>query len=256
MSVPNNIANMLSRFHEHYGSSIFLLDDNTVAHRTSSYSNGITFSENPLLPGEIFLIEIEKIEPGWSGNLRLGLTMFNIDDNREVLPEYALPDYLTAGAFLPSYSLLHTTWAFPIREYPNHPASDEVERNHYHHHYQRDVYVSINVLGRGQIINTPRGSFPRTALKSRINPNVRRRGLQVSVLVGSRIGVMYVPCIKVTPGEPDLAMMHFIIDGYDVVASSKKIPYKKGNLHAIVDVYGTTKQIKIVQLYGGKFLST
>lgn len=49
----------------------------------------------------------------------------------------------------------------------------------------------------------------------------------------------------------DTAEMHFIINGEDQGVCSKDIPYKAGPLRAVVDVYGTTKQVRIVQLYGG-----
>lgn len=66
---------------------------------------------------------------------------------------------------------------------------------------------------------------------------------------GSRIGIMYVP-----QAGSDKAEMHFIINGEDQGVCGKDIPYKAGPLRAVVDVYGTTKQVKIVQLYGGMFL--
>lgn len=47
--------------------------------------------------------------------------------------------------------------------------------------------------------------------------------------------------------------MHFIINGVDQGPCVRNIPYKNGALHAVVDVYGTTKQVKIVQLYGSEF---
>lgn len=65
---------------------------------------------------------------------------------------------------------------------------------------------------------------------------------------GSRIGVVYVP----NPVDSSKAEMHFIINGEDQGPSTKDIPYKEGPLHAVVDVYGTTKQVKIIQLYGSK----
>lgn len=62
---------------------------------------------------------------------------------------------------------------------------------------------------------------------------------------------MYVP-----QTGSDMAEMHFIINGEDQGVCGRDIPYKTGPLRAVVDVYGTTKQVRIVQLYGGTFLST
>lgn len=66
------------------------------------------------------------------------------------------------------------------------------------------------------------------------------------------MGVFFLP----TRNESDKAEMHFIINDEDQGPSTKNIPYKEGTLlHAVVDVYGTTKQVKIIQLYGGsKFI--
>lgn len=59
---------------------------------------------------------------------------------------------------------------------------------------------------------------------------------------------MYVP-----QAGSDKAEMHFIINGEDQGVCGKDIPYKAGPLRAVVDVYGTTKQVRIVQLYGGEY---
>ena len=53
--------------------------------------------------------------------------------------------------------------------------------------------------------------------------------------------------------DSNSAEMHFIINGEDQGPCTRDIPYKEGALHAVVDVYGTTKQVKIIQLYGSKF---
>jgi hypothetical protein len=69
----------VSRFHRHHGANVSLLEGGAVARRESSFANALTFSERPLLPGELFLLEIEQNERGWSGFLRLGLTQLDPD---------------------------------------------------------------------------------------------------------------------------------------------------------------------------------
>lgn len=95
----------------------------------------------------------------------------------------------------------------------------------------------------GLSVETSRGTIPYSVLK----PNIV--GSCQNILptdTGSRIGVMYVPQMG-----SDKAEMHFIINGEDQGVFARDIPYKDSPLYAIVDVYGTTKQVRIVQLYGG-----
>lgn len=94
-------------------------------------------------------------------------------------------------------------------------------------------------------MQTSRGVIPFSALR----PNIIDSSQYILPTdAGSRIGIMYVP----QPGS-DKAEMHFIINGEDQGVCWQDIPYKAGPLRAVVDVYGTTKQVRIVQLYGGTY---
>lgn len=104
-------------------------------------------------------------------------------------------------------------------------------------------------VGEGFFIRTSRGIIPRNILKP-----VSRDGTGTDILAtdrGSRIGVLFVPTVQ----DPNRAEMHFIINGQDQGPCTKDIPYKEGALHAVVDVYGTTKQVRVIQLYGSKWFS-
>lgn len=43
--------------------------------------------------------------------------------------------------------------------------------------------------------------------------------------------------------------MHFIVNGDDYL-QAVDIPFSESNLFVVIDVYGTTKQVKIIQVYG------
>lgn len=96
--------------------------------------------------------------------------------------------------------------------------------------------------GKGANLRTSRGIIPRSVLRP-------RDGGGADILPtdpGSRIGLVYVP----TKHDSTKAEMHFIINGEDQGPCVSNIPFKEGPLYAVIDVYGTTKQVKIIQLYG------
>ncbi|XP_030762315.1 neuralized-like protein 2 [Sitophilus oryzae] len=215
----------ITRFHPYHGENIDLSDDDTVAYRKKSFANAVTFSEKPLRPGEIFLVEIEQNETGWSGHMRLGLTQLDPLRLHKTgsIPQYALPDLADIG----------TSWIYGISKAHNNVCEYETENG------KRFVRQGGRKLTKDSNINKLcRGTIPVNLLKP---PRDMQDILPTDM--GSRIGVMYVPT------DEEGAEMHYIINGEDMGACVKKIPYKEAPLHVVVDVYGTTKKVRIIQLY-------
>ncbi|EEB12676.1 neuralized, putative [Pediculus humanus corporis] len=214
---------MNTKFHKYHGSNIILYDNNTVAHRKTSYANALTFSERPLKPGEIFLLEIERTERGWTGDIRLGLTQLNPYEAQSAglrLPQYALPDLIT----------MKSSWIYAISK-------------------SCQIINKCNGSSRGsRTMQTSHGSVSFSSLQP------CKSDLNVKILptdVGSRIGIVYIPMPKV--GLRETAELHFIVNGEDQGAFAKDIPFTEGPLYAVIDVYGCTKQVRIVQVeYQGK----
>ena len=232
-----------TRFHPYHGDNIRLFDDNVVAYRETSFAHAISFTEKPINPGEIFLIEVEKNERGWSGHLRIGLTQHD-PHGRFDLPQYALPDLANMGK----------SWIFAVTKSHNKVYNEEGTDG-------QEPYQSI--LGEGEHVHTSRGSFRRSLLKPlpKVKPsdddgasssgsdsNTDSLDNILPTDVGSRIGIVFVIM------DDNKAEMHFIINGEDQGPCVKEIPYQEGPLYGVVDVYGTTKQVRIIQLYGGKLI--
>ena len=224
----------VTKFHEYHGQNIKLLHDNMVALRETSFAHALTFSEKPLKPGEIFLVEIEKNELGWSGHMRIGLTQFEPSECFD-LPQYALPDLQNMGK----------SWIFAVTKSHNRVVYSDMTEGE-----DVDNDAPQSVLGDTETIHTPQGSFSRSLLLplGKLFSSNKNNEVEQSVLptdIGSRIGIMY----RVVD---DLAQMHFIINGEDQGPCAHNIPYQGGPLYAVVDVYGTTKQVRIIQLYCGR----
>ncbi|XP_068206776.1 neuralized-like protein 2 [Palaemon carinicauda] len=318
-----------TRFHSNHGANVILYDNNTVAYRKASFANAVTITEQPLHPGDIFLVEIEKTEPGWTGHMRLGLTQLNpANPGLAELPQYSLPDMTNMGnswicAITKSHNRVQpdTEGEGEAEEISadvhNTGVASEVasdgQQNLQEQNTPTDVEMS-NAVGakpdtggaegmvpseavvgpeavvgtdamgmfrmkngrghrgnlnsngpRGNVssngprglesivvgdhLQTSRGLIPRSVLQpapyTTTGPSGRRIMLRRDNILptdeGSRIGVVFLP-------RGNLAEMHYIINGEDQGAFTKKLPYREAPLYAVVDVYGTTKQIRIIQL--------
>ncbi|KAK9892306.1 hypothetical protein WA026_019110 [Henosepilachna vigintioctopunctata] len=216
----------ITRFHPYHGEHITLSEDNTIAYRNRSFANALTFSEKPLLPGELFLLEIEQNERGWSGHMRLGLTQLDPLTIYETgsIPQFALPDLADIG----------TSWIYGITKAHNSVIEYEDCEG------RRCIKMGgTKITTDSNIIKTCRGTIPVGLLKS----NRAFAGGISPTDMGSRIGVMYIPT------DENKANMHYIINGEDQGPCVKGIPFNDAPLHVVVDVYGTTKKVKIIQLY-------
>ena len=106
-----------------------------------------------------------------------------------------------------------------------------------------------NILGDSIYVRTPRGMIRKRLLRPAVVEGSDSNSGILLTDKGSRIGVVFVP----TENDRDKAEMHFIINGVDQGPCTKDIPMDKAPMHVVIDVYGTTKQIRIIQLYGSKF---
>lgn len=103
---------------------------------------------------------------------------------------------------------------------------------------------AVNILGNENLyVRTSRGVVPRRTLKPTAPFGTSSDMLPSDT--GSRIGLLYVQ----NPADENKAEMHFIVNGEDQGPCTKDIPYKESELYAVIDIYGTTKQVKIIQIY-------
>ncbi|NXB78089.1 NEUL2 protein, partial [Donacobius atricapilla] len=225
---------LAARFHHIHGTNIRLDASHTQATRVESFANGLCFSQEPLAPGQIFLVEIEEKELGWCGHLRVGLTAHD-PQSLEVVPEYSLPDLVNMG----------DTWVFAIT------------RNH-----NRVVVEGEAVQARGRpwepFLLIERVRIPRDTLVGRSRPgryshildDLYKMNVLPATARRSRIGVLYAP-------QPDgTADMHIVINGEDMGPSARSLPTTRP-LYAVIDVFASTKSVRVIPVdYGFPSLQT
>ena len=254
-----------------------------MAFRQSSFAQGITFSDRPLNPAEIFLVEIEKNERGWSGHMRLGLTQLNPNDGFQ-LPYYALPDLINRGSSwifaVPNNLETETLNLRPNRLPPQRrsflpevlkdydgPDDDSslsdkspFDDLHDQSHTEPLEPVTNGINGHNDDTHPVDETAASSSTEALINmmeslpPNVHDPSRNSRVIrnssatddslptdIGSRIGVFY---LKKANG---MAEMHFVFNGVDQGIFANNIPYRNGPLYAVADLYGTTKQLRLIQ---------
>ncbi|XP_074867491.1 neuralized-like protein 2 [Carettochelys insculpta] len=223
-----------TRFHHVHGTNIRLDPSYTQATRVESFANGLCFSQEPLEPGQIFLVEIEEKELGWCGHLRVGLTAHD-PRSLDVVPEYSLPDLVNMG----------DTWVFAITRHHNRVTPDGLEAQV--QSFLSDPYLLIEQarIPRDKLVGRSRPSQYSHILddlyKMNVLPPTARR---------SRIGVLY--AIR----SDGMADMHIIINGEDMGPSARSLPASRP-LYAVIDVFASTKSVRVIQVeYGFPSLQT
>lgn len=223
------------RFHRIHGANVRLDPSRTQATRVESFANGLCFSQEPLAPGQLFLVEIDEKEPGWCGHLRVGLT--SRDPARlETVPEYSLPDLVDQGG----------SWVFAITRNHNRvlPTGEEGQASARLRRFLSSPYLLIEEIRipRDKLVGRSRpGRYSHLLddlYKANVLPATARR---------SRIGVLYAP-------QPDgTADMHIVINGEDMGPSARGLPASRP-LYAVVDVFASTKRVQIIQVdYGCRY---
>ncbi|XP_066482558.1 neuralized-like protein 2 [Tiliqua scincoides] len=226
------------RFHHIHGANICIDSSRTQATRVESFANGLCFSQEPLAPGQLFLVEIEEKETGWCGHLRVGLTTQD-PGNLKVVPEYSLPDLIDLGG----------SWVFAITRNHNRvvPRGNEDQASARVHRFLSSPYLLIEEIRipRDKLVGRSRpGRYSHLLdelYKANVLPATARR---------SRIGVLYVLQHNGT------ADMHIIINGEDMGPTARGLPTSRP-LYAVVDVFASTKRVQIIQVdYGFPSLQT
>ncbi|KAJ7417441.1 Neuralized-like protein 2 [Pitangus sulphuratus] len=225
---------LAARFHRVHGTNVRLDASRTLATRVESFANGLCFSQEPLAPGQIFLVEIEEKELGWCGHLRVGLTALD-PQSLEVVPEYSLPDLVNMG----------DTWVFAITRSHNRVLVDGEEVRARSPPWEPFLLIERVRIPRDTLVGRSRpGRY------SHILDDLYRTNVLPATARRSRIGVLYAP-------QPDgTADMHIVINGEDMGPSARGLPTARP-LYAVVDVFASTKSVRVIPVdYGFPSLQT
>ncbi|XP_033104276.1 neuralized-like protein 2 [Anneissia japonica] len=259
------------RFHKHHGYNIELTEECQIAKRKFSFANAITFGQHPLKPGDLFLFEIESQELGWSGHLRCGLTQYNPENLKchykvpswpdtppashsrthhvgaqssvdseaglEYIPQYSMPDLTNMGK----------SWMHAVTKYPTRSEDYPTELDNPFEVAEQSKSSNKFIQNIGNFLIVGKSTIPKRylvrddfAIDMELNEKIASRRYS-AVCVGSRIGITF-------NIQGDSAYMYFIINGED--SSGTKM--ERANLSApffpVVDVYGVTKQVRILQI--------
>lgn len=222
-----------ARFHRVHGANVRMDAARTRATRVESFANALCFSQEPLAPGEIFLVEIEEKEPGWCGHLRVGLTAHD-PQSLPALPEYSLPDLVSLG----------DSWVFAITRSHNRVAPDGEEAPR----ERGPLWAPELLIERLRIPRDKLVGRSRPGRYSHVLDELYRTNALPPTARRSRIGVLYAP-------RPDgTADMHIVINGEDMGPSARGLPAARP-LYAVVDVFASTKSVRVIQVeYGRGYL--
>ncbi|CAF0826001.1 unnamed protein product [Didymodactylos carnosus] len=231
------------RFHKVHGKNIRLDQNDTIAYRMESFSHALVFSERPLFPGELFMVEIEETTSDWTGAIKIGLSIVPPETiiqqcNKDVIYE----------------NIYHTT-------VPSRPVG--------HMRCTCGLYKPVFGIGNYDWIITP---FGKTERKTILPVRQYDPKEDCPTDVGGRVGLIFAHKKKTIH-------VHSIMNGFDCgpfeilrfdnntddsddshasdqdnshhrFTSSHKVN-SDVKLWAVIDVYGGTKKIRIIQLYSG-----